>query len=222
MLKSISTFSPGLKAGRPIGELELNIILAHDLPRYGQLAHRNASPKKQLPQLLVAFGADFAAWIKRSFSLCSTTLASPFWDPSKRTTFPVLRSSSSSSARPHVHPLQAFFRRGAPPVTGSQVGAGRDLSSAVRSASASINGVAGADVIAHSAFFFSGSVLRFSLNNGAGPFLDRWFGFCAIIVPSLGRDETIVKPAKVSSEGRDWNPDARFSRRRFPNGIKLS
>jgi hypothetical protein len=140
------------------------------------------------------------------------------------TTFPVLRSSSSSSARPHEHPLQAFFRRGAPAFTGSQVGTGRVLSSAVRSASASISGVEGAEVIAHSAFFFAGSILRFSLNDVADLFLsdtDGVLSFCAMIVPSSGRDERILKPAKVSSEGRDWNPDVRFRRWRFPSGIRL-
>jgi hypothetical protein len=33
-----------------------------------------------------------------------------------------------------------------------------------------------------------------------------------MIVPSSGRDERILKPAKVSSEGRDLNPDVRFRR----------
>ena len=65
-------------------------------------------------------------------------------------------------------------------------------------------------MIAHSAFFFSGSVLRFSLNKGADaadPFLSgkdgAWFGFCTMMVPSSGKDERMLKPAKVSSEGRD-------------------
>jgi hypothetical protein len=107
-------------------------------------------------------------------------------------------------------------------MTGSQVGTGRVLSSAVRSASASISGVDGADVMAHSAFFFAGSVLRFNLNDDAADvFLSDTDGFCARIVPFSGRDERILKPANVSSEGRVWNPDVRFRRYRFPNGVKL-
>lgn len=103
------------------------------------------------------------------------------------------------------------------------MGTGRDLSSAVRSASASISGVEGAEVIAHSAFFFSGSVLRFSLNKGADAAdlsLDALGGFCAMMVPSSGRDESRLKPVKVSSEGRDLNPEVRFRRWRFPNGVR--
>ena len=106
-------------------------------------------------------------------------------------------------------------------MTGSQVGTGRVLSSAVRSASASISGVDG-DVMAHSAFFFAGSVLRFNLNDDAADlFLSDTDGFCAMIVPFSGKDERILKPAKVSSEGRLWDPDVRFRRCRFPNGVKL-
>ena len=75
-------------------------------------------------------------------------------------------------------------------------------------------------MIAHSAFFFAGSALRFSLND-AGLFLSDTDGFCAMIVPSPGRDERISKPAKASSEGRDRNPDVRFRRWRFPSDVRL-
>jgi len=80
------------------------------------------------------------------------------------------------------------------------------LSSAVRSASASISGVEGAEVIAHSASFLAGSILRFSFNDIAALFLsdtDGELGFCAMMVPSSRRSERILKPAKVSSEGSD-------------------
>jgi hypothetical protein len=62
------------------------------------------------------------------------------------------------------------------------------------------------------------------LNDGADLFLsdtDGVFGFCAMMVPFSERDERISNPAKVSSEGRVWNPDVRFRRCRFPNGIRL-
>ena len=61
-------------------------------------------------------------------------------------------------------------------------------------------------MIAHSAFFLAGSILRFSLNDIGELLLsdkDGALGFCAMIVPSSGRDERILKPAKVSSEGMD-------------------
>ena len=61
-------------------------------------------------------------------------------------------------------------------------------------------------MIAHSAFFLAGSILRFNLNDIAELFLsdtDGVLGFCAMIVPSSGREERILKPATVSSEGRD-------------------
>ena len=77
-------------------------------------------------------------------------------------------------------------------------------------------------MIAHSAFFFAGSVLRFSLNDGADLLLlSDTDGFCAMIVPFSGSDERILKPEKVSSEGRVWNPDVRFRRCKFPNGVRL-
>ena len=78
--------------------------------------------------------------------------------------------------------------------------------------------------MAHSAFFFAGSVLRFSLIDVADLFLsdtDGMLGFCAMIVPSSGRVERTLKPAKVSLEGRNWNPDVRFRRWRFPSGVRL-
>ena len=76
-------------------------------------------------------------------------------------------------------------------------------------------------MIAHSAFFFAGSVLRFSLNDAANLFLGGMFDFCAMIVPLSGVDERISNPARVSSEGRVRNPDMRFRRCRFPNGVRL-
>lgn len=108
---SITTCSPGLNAGRP---------------KYGQLAHRNASPKKQLPQLLVAFLDMAAALISRCLSSSPTTTASPSTWALSMTVFPCFASSASISARPHVQPLQAFLRRGAPSaINGSHVGTGR-------------------------------------------------------------------------------------------------
>jgi hypothetical protein len=106
---------------------------------YGQLAHLNASPKKQLPQLLVAFGAALAAFASLSFSDGATSLVAPSSLPSSNTTLAKLlcSSASSSSASPQVQPLHAFLRRPAPPLTGSQA-AGRSLSASVSRLSASI------------------------------------------------------------------------------------
>ena len=106
---------------------------------YGQLAHLNASPKKQLPQLLVALGAAFAALANLSFSESATSLATPPSLPSSKTTLaiPFCSSASSSSARPHVQPLHAFLRRGPPALAGSHAAAGRALSESVSRLSAS-------------------------------------------------------------------------------------
>ena len=106
---------------------------------YGQLAHLNASPKKQLPQLLVAFGAALAALDNFSFSESTTSLAPPPSLPSSNTTLasPSRSSASSSSASPHVQPLHAFFRRGPPALNGSHA-AGRVLSASVSKLSASM------------------------------------------------------------------------------------
>lgn len=106
---------------------------------YGQLAHRNASPRKQFPQLLVAFGAAVAALANLSFSERATSLAAPPSLPSSNTTLavPFRISASSSSARPHVQPLHAFLRRG-PPALGGSHAAGRALSASVSKLSASI------------------------------------------------------------------------------------
>src|SRR6267154_2318284 len=106
---------------------------------YGQLAHLNASPRKQLPQLLVALGAALAALDNLSFSESITSLALPPSLPSSNTTLanPFCNSASSSSARPHVQPLHAFFRRGPPALKGSHA-AGRALSASVSKLSASI------------------------------------------------------------------------------------
>jgi len=107
---------------------------------YGQLAHLNASPRKQLPQLLVAFGAALAALANLSFSESATSLATPPSLPSSNTTLaiPFCSSASSSSARPHVQPLHAFLRRGPPPALGGSHAAGRALSASVSKLSASI------------------------------------------------------------------------------------
>jgi hypothetical protein len=61
-------------------------------------------------------------------------------------------------------------------------------------------------VIVHNAFLLAGSILRFNLNDIAELFLsdtDGALGFCAMINPSSGRDERILKPAIVSSEESD-------------------
>jgi len=106
---------------------------------YGQLAHLNASPKKQFPQLLVAFGAALAALDNLSFSESATSLAPPPSLPSSNTTLvsPFRSSASSSSASPQVQPLHAFLRRGPPAMTGSHA-AGRALSASVSKLSASM------------------------------------------------------------------------------------
>jgi hypothetical protein len=106
---------------------------------YGQLAHLKASPRKQLPQLLVALGAALAALDNLSFSESTTSLALPPSLPSSNTTLasPFRKSASSSSARPHVQPLHAFLRRGPPALNGSHT-AGRALSASVSKLSASI------------------------------------------------------------------------------------
>ena len=123
-------------------------------PRYGQPEQRKASPREQLPQeLSVGFIllAAAAAPLSRSFSSSSgeSEVAAPF-----------LRISSiSSSARPHVQPLQAFFLRTAPAWSaarsiGSHFVAGGSRSSGVRSDVGSMDCAAGA-VIVHRAFFFA-------------------------------------------------------------------
>lgn len=106
---------------------------------YGQLAHLNASPKKQLPQLLVALGAALTALDNLSFSESATSLAPPLSLPSNNMTLvnPLRSSASSSSASPHVQPLQAFLRRAPPALTGSHA-AGRALSASVSRLSGSI------------------------------------------------------------------------------------
>ena len=105
---------------------------------YGQLAHLNASPRKQLPQLLVALGAALAALDSLSLSESVTSLALPPSLPSSNTTLasPFRNSASSSSARPHVQPLHAFLLRGPPSLNGSHA-AGRALSASVSKLSAS-------------------------------------------------------------------------------------
>jgi hypothetical protein len=106
---------------------------------YGQLAHLNASPKKQFPQLLVALGVALAALDNLSLSESVTSLALPPSFPSSNTTLasPLRNSASSSSANPHVQPLHAFFRRGPPGLNGSHA-AGRALSASVNKLSASM------------------------------------------------------------------------------------
>jgi hypothetical protein len=173
---------------------------------YGQLAHRNASPKKQLPQLLVAFGAAFAACINLSFSspwLTSTAL--PSMMPSNITTLPFRSSSASSSASPQLQFLHARLRLGVEADTGSHVGTGRALSAAVSSASGSMEGVDGASgERAQRAFFFAGSVFL-RLSKRTGP--EEWAGFWAIIAVDV--EFSSVNPDKVKAEvnGETSNAD---------------
>jgi hypothetical protein len=64
-------FLSRLKSRQPYenyNQLRKECIVNDYTPRYGHPAHRNASPRKQLPQLLVAFGAALAALIRRCLS----------------------------------------------------------------------------------------------------------------------------------------------------------
>lgn len=149
------------------------------------------------------------------------------------TTLLCFNSSASSSASPHEQFLQALFLRGAPALNGSQVGIGRSRSAGVRSASASIEGVEG-ELSVHKAFFEdlrSGSSRRrgnaievgaavadLCLSENDAP--DDKSGFCAIMVPSSGRADRILNPARVSSEGRVKRPEDRLRRCRVPKGVK--
>ena len=160
---------------------------------YGQLAHLNASPKKQFPQLLVALGAALTALDNLSFSESVTSLALPPSPPSNTTTLvsPLRSSASSSSASPHVQPLHAFRRRGPPALTGSHV-AGRALSTSVSRLSASTVSPRGG-VRFQMAFF--AAMLRRGRGTEAGVEIVVFrgkdapagrAGFCAITVPSVG------------------------------------
>jgi hypothetical protein len=174
---------------------------------YGQLAHLNASPRKQLPQLLVAFGAALAALVNLSFSESATSLAAPPSLPSSNTTFanPFRNSASSSSASPHVQPLHAFFRRGPPSLNGSHA-AGRALSASVSKLSASMVSPRGA-VRSHMALL--AATLRRGRAARAGAVVlvfrdtdapaDRG-GFWAIIVPSTRWAVRTWKPANIRLE----------------------
>jgi hypothetical protein len=181
---------------------------------YGQLAHLNASPRKQLPQLLVAFGAAFAAIASLSFSDGATTLVAPFSLPSSNTTFakPFCSSASSSSASPQVQPLHAFLRRPAPALTGSQA-AGRSLSASVSRLSASIALPRGA---VRSQIAFLAAVLRrgraTEVEATALVFREKEVpvgrdGFWAMTL-SVGVGVRIWKPASVRFEDRSaWSRD---------------
>ncbi len=180
---------------------------------YGQLAHLNASPKKQLPQLLVAFGAALAALDSLSFSDNATSLVAPSSLPSSNTTLAkLLRSSaSSSSASPQVQPLQAFLRRSAPPLIGSQA-AGRSLSASVSRLSASMVFPRGA-VISHIAFL-AAMVRRgraTEVEATAPVFKEKEApvgrdGFWAITLKSFGVEVRMWKPARVRLEDRSVEP----------------
>ena len=176
---------------------------------YGQLAHLNASPRKQLPQLLVALGAALAALASFSFSESITSLALPPSLPSSSTTLasPFRNSASSSSARPHVQPLHAFFRRGPPALNGSHA-AGRALSASVSKPSASIVSPRGA---VRSQIAFLAATLRRGRAVEAGVailfFKDtdapaERGGFWDIIVPSARWTLRMWKPAKIRLEER--------------------
>jgi hypothetical protein len=176
---------------------------------YGQLAHLNASPKKQLPQLLVAFGAALAARDSLSFSESATSLAPPASLPSSNTTLasPFCSSASSSSANPQVQPLHAFLRRGPPALDGSHA-AGRALSASVSKLSASIVSPRGA---VRSQMAFLAATLRRgrAAEAGAAVLVFRDIeapaergGFWAIIVPSARWAERTLKPAKTRLDER--------------------
>ena len=176
---------------------------------YGQLAHLNASPKKQLPQLLVAFEAALAALVSLSFSDGATSLVAPSSLPSSKTTLAKLlfNSASSSSASPQVHPLHAFFRRPAPPLTGSQA-AGRSLSASVSRLSASIVFPRGA--VRSQIAFFAAKLRRgraTEVEATALVFKEKEVpigrdGFWAIILLSVGVGVIMWKPARVRLEDR--------------------
>lgn len=127
------------------------------------------------------------------------------------TTLLAFFSSSSYSASPQEHPLQAFFFfRAAAEVTGSHVGTGLALSAGVRRASASIMGVDG-ELRVQSAFFVAVSVfLRLSGTDAPVAILflrdkealGACAGFWAVIAPSSGNVARTLKPARVSSDGR--------------------
>jgi hypothetical protein len=181
---------------------------------YGQLAHLNASPRKQLPQLLVAFGAALAALDNLSFSESAISLAAPPSLPSSNTTLanPFCSSASSSSASPHVQPLHAFLRRGPPSLTGSHA-AGRVLSASVSKLSASIASPRGA---VRSQMAFLAATLRRGRAAKAGAvvlvFRDTDVpaergGFWAIIVPSARWAVRTWKPAKIRLEERLGGPE---------------
>src|SRR6266702_2636185 len=211
--KSISTFSPGLNAGRPVSYLSAPLgrkeVVHCDLPMYGQLAHLNASPKKQLPQLLVAFGAALAALDSLSFSDGATSLVAPPSLPSSNTTLTkLLRSSSaSSSASPQVQPLHAFLCRPTPPLTGSQA-AGRSLSASVSRLSASIvfpRGVMRSQIAFLAAMLRRGRATEVEATDLV--FKEKEVpvgrdGFWAITLLSVGVGVRMWKPARVRLDDR--------------------
>ena len=178
---------------------------------YGQLAHLNASPRKQLPQLLVAFGAAFAAIASLSFSDGLTTLVAPFSLPSSNTTFAKLlcSSASSSSASPQVQPLHAFLRRPTPPLTGSQA-AGRSLSASVSRLSASIvlpRGAVRSQMAFLAATLRRGRATATEVEATALVFKEKEVpvgrdGFWAITLLSVGVGVRRWKPARVRLEDR--------------------
>ncbi len=145
-----------------------------------------------------------------------TSRAAPFSDPSSKTTLLCLSSSASSSARPQVQFLQAFFRRGALEmlVIGSH---GRARSDSVSKASESMEGVPGA-LRVQSAFFAAESVF---LRRGNMTGLDTdgaCAGFWAMMVGEEGAEST-VKPESVSSDAIG-ECDVVFWRCKVPSGVR--
>lgn len=193
---------------------------------YGQLAHLNASPRKQLPQLLVAFGAALAARDNLSLSESATSFAPPASLPSSNTTLasPFRSSASSSSASPHVQPLHALLRRGPPALDGSHA-AGRALSASVSKLSASIVSPRGA---VRSQMAFLAATLRRGRAAEAGAtvlvFKDtdapaERGGFWAIIVPSASWTVRTLNPAKIRLEERlGGSEEVRWSKCSVPSG----
>ena len=161
-----------------------------------------------------------------SRSLFSTTIALPSTCPSSITIGLPAFSAASTSARPHVQPLHAFFRRGAEGLNGSQVGIGRARSVGCKSDAGSIvgvdvpvEGVLNAHRAAFCAFLFRfgsatdlGTVVPFVIVDPAA--------FCARKVNGSVEERT-SKPASLSSELRAPLSAGRLEKCRVPKGPKL-
>ena len=175
----------------------------------------------------MALLAFVAASISLSRSLSSTTIALPSICPSSITIGLPTFSAASTSASPHVQPLQAFFRRGAEELNGSQVGTGRARSVGCKR---DVGSIVGVDVpvegalkahrAAFCAFLFRlGSAT--DLGSGAPFVIVDSADFCAYKVDGSAEERT-SKPASLSSGLRAPLSTGRLESWRVPKGPKLA